>query len=124
MYAYRIKLSIGDTCIKTRNHIFLIIVSLFITSVMFLKVCECITPFGTVLCDFIAMIGGGILCSIIVSWIIEVRNKGKEKRDKEEQRKYILTSARNRFEKGCEYCSVFDILDDEKVRVQYKNVFS
>ena len=82
---------------KTKNYIFLIIVSLVMTSVMFLKLCEGVTPFGMVLCDFIAMIGGGILCSTIVSCIIEVRTKRKEKLDKEEQRKYILASVRNRF---------------------------
>lgn len=40
---------------------------------------------------------GGILCSTIVSWIIDEQNKQKEKRDREEQRKYIFSSAKNIF---------------------------
>lgn len=86
----------GD-CMKREKYIRIIVISLIMTLTLLLKMCECITVPWTILCDFIAMIGGGILCSTIVSWIIDEQNKNKEKRAREEQRKYIFSSVKNSF---------------------------
>ena len=82
---------------KREKYIRIIVISLIMTLTLLLKMCECITVPWTILCDFIAMIGGGIFCSTIVSWIIDEQNKNKEKRAREEQRKYIFSSVKNSF---------------------------
>ena len=49
----------------------------------------------TIIINIIAMVGNGILCSAIVSYIIEVSANKRTKKLKCEQRKYILSSAKN-----------------------------
>lgn len=82
---------------KRKEYIFMIVLGLVMTLAMFIKMCDGITKFWTILCDFTAMIGGGILCSTIVSYVIDKQNKKREQRDREEQRKYIFSSVKNNF---------------------------
>lgn len=44
---------------KLKKYIRMIVISLVMTLTMLLKMCECITETWTILCDFIAMLGGG-----------------------------------------------------------------
>lgn len=67
------------------------------TLALLLKLCAFILDSLHVILDFIAMLGGGVFCSTLVSWFIEVQNSKKEDRKQEEQRNYILSSARNTF---------------------------
>ena len=82
---------------KRSKYIYMLGISLIMTMAMLLKMLECLTEPWTILCDFIAMIGGGIFCSTIVSWIIDEQNKNKELREREEQRKYVFSSVKNSF---------------------------
>ena len=47
--------------------------------------------------DFVVMIGNGVFCSIIISWLIDEQNKAKEKRVQDEQRKYIFSTIKNNY---------------------------
>lgn len=47
--------------------------------------------------DFVVMIGNGVFCSIIISWLIDEQNKAKEKRVQNEQRKYIFSTIKNNY---------------------------
>ena len=82
---------------KLWNYIVVLISSFLLTAAMFVKACDCTTNLGALLCDFIAMIGGGVFCSTLVSWLIEKQNRAKEARNRDEQRKFVFASARNSF---------------------------
>lgn len=43
------------------------------------------------------MLGSGIFCSTLVSWIIETQNKKREKVIQKEQREYVLSTVKNSF---------------------------
>lgn len=45
--------------------------------------------------NIVAMIGSGILCSAVVSYIIEISNNKRDEKLKQEQQKYILSSAKD-----------------------------
>ena len=45
--------------------------------------------------NIIAMIGSGILCSAVVSYIIEISNNKRDEKLKQEQQEYILYSVKN-----------------------------
>ena len=49
----------------------------------------------TVIFNLIAMLGSGILCSAVVSYIIEISNNKRDEKLKQEQQKYILSSAKD-----------------------------
>lgn len=87
----------GGNSMKHCKYIITLAFSLLLTSMMFVKLIEGVSYSASVVCDFLAMIGGGIFCSTLVSWFVEEQNKAKEKRNKEEQRKFILVAARNGF---------------------------
>ena len=82
---------------KRSKYMMMLIMSFVLMCTMFMKLCKGIPDSVSILFDFLAMIGGGVLCSTIVSWYIDVQNKNKEQSDREEQRKYIFSSAKNSF---------------------------
>ena len=45
--------------------------------------------------NIVAMLGSGILCSAVVSYIIEISNNKRDEKLKQEQQKYILSSAKD-----------------------------
>lgn len=45
--------------------------------------------------NIVAMIGSGILCSAVVSYIIEISNNKRDEKLKQEQQKYILSSVKD-----------------------------
>ena len=73
-------------------------ISFALMSMVFIKPCiQNCSVWLTALCDFVVMIGSGIFCSTVVSWIIDLQNKKKQEHEREEQRKYILASVRNSY---------------------------
>ena len=62
----------------------------------------CIPNWVSILCSFFAMLGGGVLCSAFVSFLIEKQNNVREKKLKESQRDYLLKSVRSNFSRLCE----------------------
>lgn len=83
---------------KKRNYKIISVISFLLMGVIFIKpyltnCCICLT----VVCDFIVMIGSGIFCSTVVSWIIDLQNKKKQEYEREEQHKFILASVRNSY---------------------------
>lgn len=51
----------------------------------------------TVIFNLIAMLGSGILCSAVVSYIIEISNNKRDENLKQKQQEYILSSAKDSF---------------------------
>lgn len=49
----------------------------------------------TIIFNIIAMIGSGILCSAVVSYIIEISNNKRDEKLKQEQQEYILSSVKD-----------------------------
>ena len=49
------------------------------------------------MCDFFAMLGGGIFCSAIVSWLIDMQNKRIEASRRKQQRAFILAAVKDGF---------------------------
>lgn len=49
----------------------------------------------SIIFNIIAMIGSGILCSAVVSYIFEISNNKRDEKLKREQQKYILSSAKD-----------------------------
>ena len=83
---------------KKRNYIFISVISFLLMSIIFLKPCvQNCSVWLTALCDFIVMIGSGIFCSTVVSWIIDLQNKKKQECERDEQRNFILSSVRNSY---------------------------
>lgn len=82
---------------KRSKYIAMIIVSFLLTCTMFVKLCKYAPYLVEISCDFLAMIGGGILCSTIVSWYIDKQNRIKEKCNRDEQRRSVMASAKNNF---------------------------
>ena len=82
---------------KQWKYILILALSFAATASVFIKACDCVAPFWRIFCDFIAMIGSGVFCSTIVSWFFEMQSKAKEKRDREEQKKFVFASVKNSF---------------------------
>lgn len=80
-----------------RKYISYLAISGAFTFALLLKLWAFIPDRLYVILDFIAMLGGGVFCSTLVSWFIEVQNGKKEDQKQDEQRNYILSSARNTF---------------------------
>ena len=76
--------------------------------------------------NIVAMIGSGILCSAVVSYIIEISNNKRDEKLKQEQQKYIFSSAKdsllwlfsleykNKFRLFSEYTIAKNIIESEK----------
>ena len=52
--------------------------------------------------SFFSMLGGGVLCSALVSFLIEKQNSERDRKQKEEQRTYCLSAVKSGFERLCE----------------------
>lgn len=52
--------------------------------------------------SFLAMLGGGVFCSALVSYLIEKQNEIREKKQKDAQRKYLLDAVMHGFMRLCE----------------------
>ena len=56
----------------------------------------------SIICAFLSMIGGGVLCSALVSFLIEKQNEARNKKQKMDMREYSLKSVKHDFERLCE----------------------
>lgn len=52
--------------------------------------------------SFLAMLGGGVFCSALVSYLIEKQNEIREKKQKDAQRQYLLDAVKHGFMRLCE----------------------
>lgn len=57
---------------------------------------------ASVVCSFMSMLGSGVLCSSLVSFLIEKQNEARDKKLKSEQREYLIRSVKYRFMRLCE----------------------
>lgn len=74
-----------------------LIFSGLVTLSLLFKGCECVPKDFHVVLDFLAMLGGGIFCSTLVSWLIDIQNQKRDKETRQKQREYILASVKHQF---------------------------
>ena len=81
---------------KKRYVVYLVVSGIF-TLALLVKLCPLFPSNLYVVLDLIAMLGGGVFCSTLVSWFVEAQNKKREIQSQEKQREYILASVKSSF---------------------------
>lgn len=76
-----------------KKYIWMIIIG-FVLTISFIATIWLKDAWNTIF-NIIAMIGSGILCSAVVSYIIEISNNKRDENLKQEQQKYILSSVQD-----------------------------
>ena len=80
-----------------KKYILYLIASGIVTLFLLLKLCPCFPTALHVILDLIAMLGGGVFCSTLVSWFVEAQNEKRNNADQQKQREYILATVKSRF---------------------------
>jgi len=79
-----------------KKYIVYLIVSGILTLLLLLKLCPCFPSTLHVVLDLIAMLGGGVYCSTLVSWFVEAHNTKRDEEKQKMQREYILAATKSR----------------------------
>ena len=79
-----------------KKYLIMTIIGIVLTALLFLKLINDMPKMVTLVIEVLSMLGGGIFCSAIVSWIIDIQNQEEIKRIREEQRAFILKGLQRR----------------------------
>ena len=82
-----------------KKYIACLAISGIITLLLLLKLLPFFPSSQYVWLDLMAIFGGGIFCSTIVSWVVESQNANRDNEKQIQQRKYILASAKGRLQR-------------------------
>lgn len=75
------------------KYLLMMLVGIFFTLLLLNKLFDDIPMWATISLDILAMLGSGVFCSAVVSWIIDKQNQKVSNKRREEQRNFILSSA-------------------------------
>ena len=105
-----------------RKYIVCLAISGLITLLLLLKLCPCFPDKQYVWLDLMAILGGGVFCSTIVSWIVEAQNANRDKEKQIQQRKYILAATKIRLQRLYEReLSSFSVYFDKYIKSSNAN---
>ena len=86
---------------KKSSYVWMFLVGGFSSLLMLVNMCE-IPEWLTHVFSFASVIGSGIFCSALVTYLVEKQNEKHEERQKEIQQKYALDSVQRKFIRLCE----------------------
>lgn len=86
---------------KLRFYHWMVVVGGFLSLAMLLDLFD-IPAWASTVCAWLSMLGGGVLCSALVSWSFEKQNQQREQKQKNAQKEYLLKSVKDGFQRLCE----------------------
>ena len=87
---------------KKKSYFWLFFVGSMLSLLMLTECIYNIPEKLSVFFSFLSVIGSGVFCSALVTCLVEKQNEKNEKKQKDAQREYLLTSVRDGFVRLCE----------------------